>query len=546
MVHWRTNISNGPLFELHKWEYMTPQDLNKDLLRRREAIGQGGGPQAIERQHAKGKLTARERIDRLLDPGSFQELDPYITHRHSSFGLDEKRCPGDAVVVGFGRIEGRKVAVAAQDFTVIGGSFSEAQAQKVCKVLDLAIGSGTPFISLNDSVGARIQEGVWSLAGYSELFWRNTQASGVIPQISVMLGPCAGGSVYSPGLTDFVIMTEGISHMFITGPEVIKTVTGEDVDFETLGGAQTHASQSGVAHFLAASEDEALAITRRLLGYLPSNNAAPPARLPPRDDPAWADPALDELVPLEDTESYDIREAITRIFDRSDPGGGGPQSSFFEVHSHFAPNAVVGFARLYGEAVGVVANQPAWMAGVLDIDASDKIARFVRFCDAFNIPLITFVDCPGFMPGSVQEHGGIIRHGAKIVYAYSEATVPKISVVTRKAYGGAYIVMSSKHIRTDLVYAWPTAEIAVLGAEGAVNILYRKRLAQVENPEEVRAQFMAEFREQFGSPYTAAASGHVDDVILPSETRAKLIAALDFLRDKQAATLPKKHGCIPL
>ncbi|MEJ2732951.1 MAG: acyl-CoA carboxylase subunit beta [Anaerolineae bacterium] len=525
---------------------MTPHDLNKDLLRRREAIRQGGGAQAIERQHAKGKLTARERINRLLDPGTFQEVDPYITHRHSTFDLDEKRFPGDAVVVGLGRIDGRKVAVAAQDFTVIGGSFSEAQAQKVCKVLDLAIGSGTPFVFLNDSVGARIQEGAWSLAGYSELFWRNTQASGVIPQISVMLGPCAGGSVYSPGLTDFVIMTEGISHMFITGPEVIKQVTGEDVDSETLGGAQIHASESGVAHFMAANEDEALAVTRRLLSYLPSNNAAPPARLPPTDDQVRADPALDELVPLDDTQSYDIREAILRIFDRSAPGGDGPQSSFFEVQARFARNAVVGFARLYGEVVGVVANQPAWMAGVLDINASDKIARFVRFCDAFNIPLITFVDCPGFMPGMMQEHGGIIRHGAKIVYAYAEATVPKISVITRKAYGGAYIVMSSKDIRTDLVYAWPTAEIAVLGAEGAVSILYRKRLARAENPEEVRAQFIAEFQEQFGNPYAAAASGHVDDLILPSETRAKLIAALDFLRDKQAATLPKKHGCIPL
>jgi acetyl-CoA carboxylase carboxyltransferase component len=436
-----------------------------------------------------------------------------------------------------GRIDGRKIAVAAQDFTVIGGSFSEVQAQKVCKVLDLAIGSGIPFVFLNDSVGARIQEGVWSLAGYSELFWRNTQASGVIPQISVMLGPCAGGSVYSPGLTDFVIMTEGISHMFITGPEVIKTVTGEEVDFETLGGAGTHASVSGVAHFVAADEEEAFTLIRRLLSYLPPNNAAPPARLPPTDDPARADTALDELVPLEDTQSYDIREAISRIFDLG---------SFFEMHADFARNAVVGFARLHGEVVGVVANQPAWLAGVLDIDASDKIARFVRFCDAFNIPLITFVDCPGFMPGTVQEHGGIIRHGAKIVYAYSEATVPKVCVVTRKAYGGAYIVMSSKYVRTDLVYAWPTAEIAVLGAEGAVNILYRKRLAEAENAEEIKGQFITEYREQFGSPYAAAASGHVDDVILPSETRAKLIAALDFLRDKQAASLPKKHGSIPL
>ena len=516
---------------------MSEQDPKEELLRQREAVRRGGGPQAIERQHAKGKLTARERIDRLLDAGSFQEVDPFVTHRHSAFGLDEKRFPGDAVVTGLGRIDGRQVAVAAQDFTVIGGSFSEAQAQKVCKVLDLATASGTPFVFLNDSVGARIQEGVWSLAGYSELFWRNTQASGVIPQISVMLGPCAGGSVYSPGLTDFIVMTEGISHMFITGPDVIKTVTGEEVDFETLGGAQTHARQSGVAHFVVADEEGAFATTRRLLSYLPSNNAAPPARLPTRDDPARADPALDELVPLDDSQSYDIRDALIRIFDLD---------SFFEVQARFAPNAVVGFARLHGESVGVVANQPAWLAGVLDIDASDKIARFVRFCDAFNIPLITFVDCPGFMPGMVQEHGGIIRHGAKIVYAYSEATVPKLCVVTRKAYGGAYIVMSSKYVRTDLVFAWPTAEIAVLGAEGAVSILYKKQLAQAENAEEVKAQFIGSFREEFGSPYAAAASGHVDDVILPSETRARLVAALDFLRDKQAAPLAKKHGCIPL
>ena len=523
-----------------------PHNLNRELLRRREAIRQGGGPQAIQRQHAKGKLTARERIERLLDAGSFQEVDPYITHRHSAFDLDKKQFPGDAVVVGFGRIDGSKVAVAAQDFTVIGGSFSEVQAQKVCKVLDLAIGSGTPFVCLNDSVGARIQEGVWSLAGYSELFWRNTQASGVIPQISVMLGPCAGGSVYSPGLTDFIIMTEGISHMFITGPEVIKTVTGEEVDFETLGGARTHASLSGVAHFVAADEDAALATTRKLLSYLPPNNAAPPSRRPPTDDPNRADTLLDDLVPLEDTQSYDIREAITRIFDRTDAQGDGPGSSFFEVQADFALNAVVGFARLDGNVVGIVANQPAWLAGVLDINASDKIARFVRFCDAFNIPLVTFVDCPGFMPGTVQEHGGIIRHGAKIVYAYSEATVPKVCVVTRKAYGGAYIVMSSKHVRTDMVFAWPTAEIAVLGAEGAVNILYRKRLAEVENPAEAKSRFVAQYRDQFGGPYVAASSGHVDDVILPSETRARLIAALDFLRDKQATSLPKKHGSIPL
>ena len=516
---------------------MTHEDLRDELLRRREQARLGGGPQAIERQHAKGKLTARERIDKLLDPGSFQEVDPYVTHRHSAFGLDQKRFPGDSVVVGFGRSDGRKVAVASQDFTVIGGSFSEVHAQKVCKILDLATASGTPFIALNDSVGARIQEGVWSLAGYSRLFWRNTRASGVIPQISVMLGPCAGGSVYSPGLTDFVIMTEGLSHMFLTGPAVIKTVTGEEVDFETLGGAHVHAAISGVAHFVAANEEEALATTRKLLGYLPANNAEPPPRLPPTDDPARADPELDTLIPLSDTESYDMRQVIARVFDLG---------SFFEVQARFARNAVIGFARLNGEVVGIVANQPAWLAGALDVDASDKIARFIRFCDAFNIPLVTLTDCPGFLPGTEQEHRGIVRHGAKIVYAYSEATVPKICVVTRKAYGGAYIVMSSKFIHTDLVYAWPSAEIAVLGAEGAVNILYRKQLAQAEDPEAIRSEFIAQFKQEFGSPYAAAASGHVDDVILPSETRSKLVAALDFLRDKQASSLPKKHGCMPM
>ncbi len=516
---------------------MDAEDLNQRLLQRRETARQGGGPEAIEKQHGKGKLTARERVHRLLDAGTFEEVDPYITHRHTAFGLDEKRFPGDSAVVGFGQVDARKVAVVAQDFTVIGGSFSEAQAQKVCKVLDLAMDSGVPFIALNDSVGARIQEGVWSLAGYSELFWRNTQASGVIPQISVMLGPCAGGSVYSPGLTDFVIMTEGISHMFITGPDVIKTVTGEEVDFETLGGAQAHAGVSGVAHFVAADEDEAFATTRKLLSYLPSNNAESPPRLSPQDGPMGSNSTLDTLVPPDGSQAYDAREVITRTVDRG---------SFFEVHARFAPNAIVGFARLHGEVVGLVANQPDHLAGVLDIDASDKIARFVRFCDAFNIPLVTFVDCPGFMPGKEQEHGGIIRHGAKIVYAYSEATVPKICVVTRKAYGGAYIVMSSKYIRTDLVYAWPTAELAVMGAEGAVNILYRKQLAEAENPEQMREELRAEFREQFGNPYAAAGSGHVDDVILPSETRAKLIAALDFLRDKQTMPLPKKHGNVPL
>ena len=514
---------------------MSSNNLNDELIERRELLRQGGGRQRIDTQHAKGKGTARERIAALVDPGSFHEIDAYITHRHSDFGLDEKRFPGDSVVIGFGAVDGRQIAIAAQDFTIIGGSFSEVQAQKVAKILDLALGSGVPFVSLNDSVGARIQEGVWSLAGYAELFWRNTQASGVIPQISVMLGPCAGGSVYSPGLTDFVIMTEGISHMFITGPEVIKTVTGEEVDFETLGGAQAHASISGVAHFVASNEAEALAFTRQLLSYLPANNVESPPTAATAVTPGNSD--LDSLVPPDGAIAYEIRDAIHGIFD---------SGTFFEIHAAYAPNAVVGFARLNGTVVGVVANQPAHMAGVLDINASDKIARFVRFCDCFNIPLVTFVDCPGFMPGSRQEHGGIIRHGAKIVYAYSEATVPKIAVITRKAYGGAYIVMSSKHIRTDLVYAWPTAEIAVMGAEGAVKILYGKQLRGAEDPAGKKAELMDQFRQKFGSPYAAATSGHVDDILLPSETRGKLIAALYFLRDKQASLPPKKHGNMPL
>jgi acetyl-CoA carboxylase carboxyltransferase component len=509
-------------------------ELAAQLLQKRAEQQQGGGPDRIQAQHAKGKQTARERIAALVDPGSFTEIDAFITHRHSEFGLDEKRCPGDSVVVGFGQVNGRRVAVAAQDFTVIGGSFSEAQSQKVCKVLDLALAAGVPFVSLNDSVGARIQEGVWSLAGYSELFWRNTQASGVIPQISVMLGPCAGGSVYSPGLTDFVIMTQKISHMFITGPDVIRTVTGEEVDFETLGGAQAHASLSGVAHLVALDEANALHMTRRLLSYLPQNNVESPPPAAPR---APAARPLDELVPPDGRVAYDMHTVIEGLVDAG---------SFFELHAAFAPNVLVGFGRLAGQVVGLVANQPAVLAGVLDVDASDKIARFVRFCDCFNVPLVTLVDCPGFMPGAHQEHGGIIRHGAKIVFAYSEATVPKLAVITRKAYGGAYIVMSSKHIRTDLVYAWPTAEIAVMGAEGAVNILYRQELAAASEPDSLREELAKQFRDRFGSPYVAAASGHVDDVILPGETRQKLIAALHFLKDKQASLPPKKHGNIPL
>ena len=399
-----------------------------ELQAQREKLKQGGGAARIEAQHARGKLTARERIERLLDEGTFQEVDPYITHRHSDFGIDQERHPGDSVVVGFGKIDGRRMCVYAQDFTVLGGSFSEVQGQKVAKLMDLALEAGVPVVGLNDSVGARIQEGVYGLAAYAELFWRNTQASGVIPQISVMLGPCAGGSVYSPGLTDFVIMTKGISHMFITGPEVIKAVTREEVDLETLGGALTHSSASGVAHFAADDEDHALSLARRLLGYLPSNHAEPPPAVDPTDDPWRMDADLNTLVPVDPSEAYDMKIVIDKVFDRD---------SFLEVHEHFAQNAIVGFARLHGQVVGLIAQQPLTLAGVIDIDASDKMARFIRFCDAFNIPLITFVDSPGFLPGVAQERGGIIRHGAKIVYAYAEATVPKLAVITRKAYGGA-------------------------------------------------------------------------------------------------------------
>jgi acetyl-CoA carboxylase carboxyltransferase component len=520
----------------HPEEVDGSQALIAELHEQREKIKQGGGSQRIATQHAKGKLTARERITRLLDGESFQEIDAYLTHRHSDFGMDEQRYPGDSVVVGFGKINGRPVCVHAQDFTVLGGSFSEVQGQKVAKAMDLALDSGVPAIGLNDSVGARIQEGVYSLAAYAELFWRNTQASGVIPQISVMLGPCAGGSVYSPGLTDFVIMTKGTSHMFITGPQVIKTVTGEEVDLETLGGAMAHSAVSGVAHFSADDEGHALDLTRTLLSYLPSNNAESPPAIEPDDDPWRMDPDLNTAIPTDPSQAYDMKTVIRRVFD---------QGSFFEVHRDFAQNAVVGFARLHGQVVGVVAQQPMIMAGVIDIDAADKMARFIRFSDAFNIPIVTFVDSPGFLPGLAQEHGGIIRHGAKIVYAYSEATVPKLCVVTRKAYGGAYIVMSSKYIRTDLVFAWPTAELAVMGAEGAVNILYRKQL-KAEDFKGERESLVSQFREKFSKPYGPAASGHIDDIIIPAETRPRLIAALELLRDKQVKLPSKKHGNIPL
>ena len=512
-------------------------DLIKKVQEYRDKIEEGGGKDRIDTQHAKGKMTARERVLQLLDEGTFQEVDAYMAHRHTDFGLDKTRTLGDGLVAGFGKIDGRRVCIYAQDFTVLGGSFGEVAGQKVAKIMQLGMQAGVPVIGLNDSGGARIQEGVFSLAAYGELFYLNTLASGVVPQISVMLGPCAGGAVYSPALTDFVVMTKGISNMFITGPEVIKTVTQEVVDAETLGGAMAHASVSGVAHFATENEAESFETVRRLLSYLPLNNAEPAPSVEVTDDPWRMDPELNSLIPADPSAPYDMRIAIEKVFDLG---------SFFEVHAYFAQNAIVGFARLHGQSVGVVAQQPMVMSGVIDIDASDKIARFVRFCDAFNIPLITFSDSPGFMPGVAQEHGGIIRHGAKIVYAFSEATVPKLTVVTRKGYGGAYIVMSSKHIHADLLFAWPTAEIAVMGAEGAVNILFRKEISGSADPVAERARLVAEFREKFSNPYRAAASGFVDDVLLPSETRPRLIAALELLRDKQTSLPTKKHGSMPL
>lgn len=520
-------------------EQSSHAQLAEELRQARQEAGKGGGEKRIQAQHNKGKLTARERLSLLLDDGSFQEIGRYAKHRHTDFGLAEKNFAGDSVVTGFGKIDGRMVCVFAQDFTVLGGSYSEVAGQKIAKIMDLALESGAPVIGLNDSVGARIQEGVYSLAGYSELFWRNAQASGVVPQISVMLGPCAGGSVYSPALTDFIIMTQGLSYMFITGPDVIKTVTGEEVDIETLGGATTHGAVSGVAHFVAANEQSALEMTRKLLSYLPSNNTEPPPALAPTDDPWRADADLDTIVPIDRREPYDMKDVIDRVFDLG---------SFLEVHAAFAPNVVVGFARLHGQVVGVIGQQPMILAGVIDIDAADKMARFIRFCDAFNIPLITFIDSPGFLPGVEEEHAGIIRHGAKIAFAYSEATVPKMAVVTRKAFGGAYIVMSSKYIRTDFVYAWPTAEIAVMGAEGAVNILYGKELKAMreEDAADERERLVQSYRDRFSKPYRAASSGHVDDVILPSETRSRLIAGLELVSDKRAPRIPRKHSTMPM
>jgi len=505
----------------------------------RNQMNLGGGEKRIEAQHEKGKRTARERIDALLDKGSFQELNGMMINRHTDFGLDKNKVMSDGLVAGFGKINGRKVCVYAQDFTVMGGSFGEVCGQKVARIMDLAMDAGVPIIAINDGAGARIQEGVYSLWAYGEVFYRNVQSSGVVPQISLIMGPCAGGGVYSPALTDFIVMTQGTGNMYITGPEVIKAVTHEVVDAETLGGAVTHSSLSGVAHFVGQNEDDSFAIVKKILEYIPDNNTSVAPALSSNDNPFRADKKLNTLIPVDPNETYNVLDVITKIVDLD---------SFFEVHAAYATNAVVGFARLNGESIGVVANQPASMAGVLDINCSDKMARFIRFCDAFNIPALSIVDTPGFMPGTNTEHNGIIRHGAKVLYAFSEASVPKLTVITRKAYGGAYIVMGSRHLHADVVYAWPSAEVAVMGADGAVNILHGRELKE-KTPEEakqLRAELVANYKENFSNPYKAANAGYVDEVIIPSETRQRLIASLDLLRNKQCNAPAKKHGNIPL
>ncbi|HEU5298322.1 MAG TPA: carboxyl transferase domain-containing protein [bacterium] len=508
-----------------------------DLRARKARLRALGGPERIQRQHDAGKLTARERVDLLLDPGTFVELDLFVTHQARAFGMDRLEAPADGVVTGYGTVGGRTVFLFSQDFTVLGGSLGEAHAAKICKVMDLALRTGAPMIGLNDSGGARIQEGVASLGGYAEIFYRNTMASGVIPQISAIMGPCAGGAVYSPAITDFTVMVRGTSYMFVTGPQVVRTVTREEVSFEALGGADVHATRSGVAHFVAEDDADALALMRRLLSYLPQNNLEDPPRAASEDDPGRMDAALDGLVPDDPAKPYDMGEVIRRVVD---------ERSFLDVHAHFAPNLITGFARLDGRPVGIVAQQPQHLAGVLDIASSTKGARFVRFCDAFNVPLVTFVDVPGFLPGVGQEHGGIIRNGAKLLFAYCEATVPKLTVVTRKAYGGAYDVMSSRHIRADLNLAWPSAEIAVMGPEGAIEIIFRRELAAAGDPAALRAKLVADYRAQFANPYIAAMRGYIDDVIEPRETRPRLIAALAMLESKRQSLPKKKHGNIPL
>ncbi|MHA2252072.1 MAG: acyl-CoA carboxylase subunit beta [Candidatus Kariarchaeaceae archaeon] len=515
----------------------TPHDKKYDFLKEKNKLAElGGGEDRIASQHKKGKQTARERIDKILDQNSFQEMDKFVVHRTHDFGLEDKKYPGDGVVTGFGTINGKPVCIFSQDFTVFGGSLGEMFAQKIIKIMDLAMKNGCPVIGINDSGGARIQEGVASLAGYGLIFHGNVQASGVVPQISIIMGPTAGGAVYSPAVTDFIIMVDKTSHMFITGPAVVKSVTGEDISFDDLGGATAHTQKSGVAHFRAVSEDQALAIGRKLLEYIPQNNLEiPPTRK--IADPNVSVEQMRKLMPKSSNEAYDVKDVINSVIDKD---------SFFEVHKDFAKNIVVGFGFIGGNSIGIIANQPMIMAGVVDIDASDKAARFIRFCDAFNIPIISFVDVPGFLPGSNQEHRGIIRHGAKLLYAYSEATVAKLTIILRKDYGGAYDVMSSRHLGADFVVAWPTAEIAVMGSEGAVNIIYRKELQTAENAEEMREQFIEDYQEKFGNPYKAAELGLIDGVIFPEDTRNSLLKAMKQCENKRLVRAPRKHGNMPL
>ena len=509
----------------------------QELRDKKAQSRQGGGHDRILKQHEKGRLTARERLDLLLDKGSFREVDAFIEHRTTDFGMDQKKILGDSVTTGWGTIENRLVYVFSQDFTVFGGSLGEVHSEKVCKIMDMAVRNGAPVIGINDSGGARIQEGVVSLGGYAEIFLRNTLASGVVPQISVIMGPCAGGAVYSPAMTDFIFMVRGSSFMFITGPEVVKTVTHEEVTFDELGGADVHAENSGVCHIAADTEANTLFLVRKLMSYLPQNNMEDPPFRPTDDSPLRREPALDTIIPDDPSKPYDIKNVISLLVD---------DGEFYEIQEAYARNIVIGFAWLSGHSVGIVANQPAYLAGVLDIDCSEKAGRFVRFCDSFNIPILTFVDVPGFLPGLEQEHGGIIRSGAKLLYAYCEATVPKITLITRKAYGGAYDVMSSKHIRGDINLAWPSAEIAVMGPEGAVNIIFRKELAKAKDPEKKRGELVEEYRVKFANPYIAASRGYIDDVIEPSTTRARLINALEMLSHKRDSNPGKKHGNIPL
>jgi acetyl-CoA carboxylase carboxyltransferase component len=515
----------------------TVEDRIEELRKRKAALLDDHRKDAVRRQHEKGKLTARERLELLLDRGSFVETDPFAIHRAHEFGMDRNRPAGDGVVTGYGTVDGRRIFVASQDFSVFGGSLGEVHAQKICKVQDLAMSTGAPFIQINDSGGARIQEGAASLAGYGYIFERNVRASGVIPQISVIMGPCAGGAVYSPAITDFTFMVRETSHMFITGPEVIKAVTGEEVSFEELGGAMTHASKSGVASFASQDEEECLAMVRHLLSYLPSNNLEDPPSYAVVDDPERHDEGLTHLIPDSAKEPYDMHEVIRRVVDDGD---------FFEVFPFWAMNIVTGLARLDGHTIGIVANQPKVLAGTLDIDSAEKASRFVRFCDAFNIPLLTFVDVPGFLPGKEQEFHGIIRHGAKLLYAYAEATVPRMTVITRKAYGGAYLVMNSKHLRADVSFAWPTAEIAVMGPDGAVNVVFKKEIEKAEDPAARRDELIGEYQRKFANPYVAAERGFVDDVIEPSETRPRLVKAMRMLATKRESVPARKHGNMPL